>query len=85
MLTEHKANAERGAHVTGRLGVGGQSHGGPQNFMTPGLTRSCCEVMTPQHYRYTGAVGCYLNYPRTAYGSFHVKSTQKIPYPHRFE
>ena len=35
----------------------------------PGLARSCCEVMTPQRYRYTGAVGSHLNYPRTEYGA----------------
>ena len=33
----------------------------------PGLTRSCCEVMTPQRHRHTGVVGSHLNYPRTEY------------------
>ena len=33
------------------------------------LTRSCCEVTTPQLHRHTGAVGYCLNYPRTEYGA----------------
>ena len=38
-------------------------------YHTPGLACSCCNIMTPQHHRYTGAVESHLNYPRTEYGA----------------
>ena len=38
-------------------------------YHAPGLARPCCEVMTPQRYRYIGAVESHLNYPRTKYGA----------------
>ena len=38
-------------------------------YYTLGLAHSCCEVTTPQHYRYIGAVGSHLNYPQTEYGA----------------
>ena len=38
-------------------------------YHAPGLACSCCEVMTPQHYKYTEAVESHLNYPRTEYGA----------------
>ena len=33
------------------------------------LTRSCCEIITPQLHRHTGAVESFLNYPQTEYGA----------------
>ena len=38
-------------------------------YHTPCLAHSCCEVMTPQCYRYMGAVRSHLNYLQTGYGA----------------